>query len=83
MYKRQDLFWFAKQEGQPERDYFPQFWTLLDRFEPRYHWGKHLPEAPAALRQRYPRWDDFLNLRARLDPKGVFLTPYWRARLGI
>jgi FAD/FMN-containing dehydrogenase len=80
---RIDLFWFAKQEGQPERDYFPQFWTLLDRFEPRYHWGKYLPEAPAALRQRYPRWDDFLKLRARLDPKGVFLTPYWRARLGI
>jgi FAD/FMN-containing dehydrogenase len=80
---RIDLFWFAKQKGEPDRDYFPQFWTLLDRFEPRYHWGKYLPIAPEALRRRFPRWDDFLRLRARFDPDGVFLTPYWRARLGL
>ncbi len=80
---RVDLFWFAKNEGRPERDFYPQHWKLLDRYEPRYHWGKHLPVAPAALRSRFQRWDDFLRLRAQLDPDGVFLTPYWKERFGL
>jgi FAD/FMN-containing dehydrogenase len=80
---RVDIFWFAKNEGRPEIDFYPQHWKLLDQFQPRYHWGKHLPVSPAALRARFPRWDDFLRLRAELDPDGVFLTPYWRERLGV
>lgn len=80
---RIDLFWFAKNEGNPESDYYPQFWNLLDRFEPRYHWGKHFPTAPAELGARYPRWQDFMALRQQLDPAGRFATGYWRTRLGI
>ena len=80
---RIDLFWFAKNEGRAERDFYPQHWKLLEPFSPRYHWGKHLPIAPAALRPRFPRWDDFLRLREKLDPDGVFLTPYWKERFGI
>jgi hypothetical protein len=80
---RVDIFWFAKNEGRPETDFYPQHWALLDRFAPRYHWGKHLPVSPTTLRTRFPRCDDFLHLRAQLDPDGVFLTPYWKARLGL
>ncbi|RBY75592.1 FAD-linked oxidoreductase [Blastococcus sp. TF02-09] len=37
----------------------------------RPHWGKlHGPDA-ATLRTRYPRFDEFTALRARLDPAGV------------
>jgi D-arabinono-1,4-lactone oxidase len=72
--------------------FFPQFWTLLrDHGIPfRLHWGKEQP--PSAphdrgwleyFRARYPRWADFLALRAELDPDGVFLTGYWRDRLGL
>lgn len=80
---RIDLFWFAKNQGDPARDYFPRFWELLDRYGARYHWGKHLPVQPAALRQRYPRWEDFLRLRADCDPDDIFLSDYWSARLGL
>ncbi len=80
---RIDLFWFAKNEGHAEKHFYPQHWELLEPYQPRYHWGKHLPVAPAALRPRFPRWDDFLRLRAQLDPDGIFLTPYWKERLGI
>ncbi|WP_338702707.1 D-arabinono-1,4-lactone oxidase [Streptomyces sp. Q6] len=44
----------------------------------RPHWAKlHGLDAPA-LRSRYPRWDDFLGVRASLDPDGLFLSPYAR-----
>jgi hypothetical protein len=31
----------------------------------------------------YPQWDRFLEQRARLDPDGVFLSPYLRQLLGV
>ena len=42
-----------------------------------------MPIDPVYLKRLYPRWDDFMALRARLDPKGVFVTKYWGDRLGI
>jgi hypothetical protein len=80
---RIDLFWFRENARAPDAVFYPQFWKLLDPFEPRYHWGKFLPTEPAKLRARYPRWDDFMELRARYDPDGVFVTEYWRKKLGI
>jgi xylitol oxidase len=44
----------------------------LAPFEPRPHWGKLFATPPAALRERYPRFDDFAALVARLDPAGKF-----------
>jgi D-arabinono-1,4-lactone oxidase len=72
--------------------FFPQFWELLrDQEIPfRLHWGKEMPPSSPGdqrwvqlLAGRYPRWQDFLALRAALDPEGVFLTGYWRDRLGL
>jgi D-arabinono-1,4-lactone oxidase len=84
---RIDLFWFARNPGDPARGWFVQFWELLRPFGYRLHWGKHLPADPDLgsrhLRRHTPRWDDFLAVRARLDPGDVFLTPYWRDALGI
>jgi D-arabinono-1,4-lactone oxidase len=83
---RIDLFWFARNHGEP-RDWFVQFWRLLQPFGYRLHWGKYLPVEPelgaAHLRRHTPRWDDFLALRRQLDPDGVFLTSYWQAALGL
>ncbi|HEX8728908.1 MAG TPA: D-arabinono-1,4-lactone oxidase, partial [Ktedonobacterales bacterium] len=31
----------------------------------------------------YPRWQDFLRVRATLDPQGVFLNDYLRRLLGV
>lgn len=84
---RVDLFWFGRNPGDPTRGWFVQFWELLRPFAYRLHWGKHLPADPALgrdhLRKNTPRWDDFLALRAALDPDGVFVTRYWREALGI
>ena len=47
---------------------------VLEPFQPRPHWGKlHYFDRPS-LRQRLPRFGDFVDLRRRLDPGGTFLN---------
>lgn len=41
----------------------------------RPHWGKWHTLTAAELRGVYPRWDDFVGLRAQLDPTGLFGSP--------
>jgi phage shock protein PspC (stress-responsive transcriptional regulator) len=81
---RVDVFWFGYNEGNPATDYYPQFWDLLTKkFECRFHWGKHMPVNPEYLARQYPRWNEFMALRRRMDPNQIFVTQYWRDRLGI
>jgi len=56
----------------------------------RLHWGKFQPVYEQGdrswvefFRAQYPRWDDFLRLRAERDPNNIFLTDYWRDRFGL
>ncbi|MFT3766705.1 MAG: FAD-binding protein [Minicystis sp.] len=79
---RIDVFWFGLNAGSPDEVFYPQFWELLAPFGYRPHWGKHLGPAQNYL-GNLPKRNDFLSLRARLDPKGIFLTDYWTAALGI
>ncbi|WP_033340003.1 D-arabinono-1,4-lactone oxidase [Catenuloplanes japonicus] len=55
----------------------------LAPFDARPHWGKVFSTAPAALRARYPRFDDFLALRATLDPTGKLLNPLLTSLFGL
>jgi len=48
----------------------------------RPHWGKMHTLDASALRGRYPRFDDFVALRDRLDPDRRFGNPYLRRVLG-
>jgi FAD/FMN-containing dehydrogenase len=78
---RVDLLWFALNAQTPE-SYYQQFWDLLRDLDYRPHWGKYLP-APGYYLANLPKLADFLALRATLDPKGIFLTQYWKTQLGI
>ncbi len=80
---RVDMFWFNKSKSDPLRDFYPQFWDLFRDMEYTLHWGKALAPDAAHLRQRYPRWQDFMRVRAEMDPNGIFLTDYWRTHLGL
>ena len=85
---RVDLFWFSKNRADPCTAFYPQFWSLLSRFGFRPHWGKSLPAADSAegaayLREQYPRWDRFMELREEYDPHQVFVTKSWREHLAI
>jgi hypothetical protein len=78
---RVDVFWFGHNAGDPVRDFYPQFWDALDGLDARLHWGKFLQPPPKL--QRLPMAAQFEAVRQRVDPRGVFLTDYWRAHLGI
>lgn len=79
-----DMFWYGHNKGDPSQTFYPQFWKLLADFDYRFHWGKYLADDSASyLRRLYPKWDDFMRVRAELDPDQVFVSAYWRKHLGI
>ncbi|GAA5978635.1 hypothetical protein JCM11641_002796 [Rhodosporidiobolus odoratus] len=66
----------------PYRSLFSHFANLLtNRFSGRPHWAKSHHLSPAQLRTLYPRFDDFLAVRQRVDPEGVLVNPYVRRHL--
>lgn len=68
--------------GQDPTDYFAGVEEIMQRLGGRPHWGKlHTMTAPQ-LRERYPRFDDFLTLRDRHDPDRIFSNPYLDRVLG-
>jgi FAD/FMN-containing dehydrogenase len=62
--------------------YFSAFWDVMNRYDARPHWGKELDHDAVALRERYPRFDDFVRLREELDPGGVFRGRFHDRLLG-
>ena len=46
--------------------------AALAPFDARPHWGKVFTSDPVTIASRYPRWADFIDLRERWDPRGVF-----------
>ncbi len=69
-------------EGMEWRPYFEAVAAIMDGLDGRPHWGKrHFQTAPG-LRPRYPDWDAFQALRARLDPEGLFANAWTERVLG-
>ncbi|MFI4991165.1 MAG: D-arabinono-1,4-lactone oxidase [Solirubrobacterales bacterium] len=67
-------------EGMQWRPYFEAVQTIMDELDGRPHWGKRHFHTAATLCERYPDWDRFQAVRARLDPAGVF-TNAWTDRV--
>jgi FAD-linked oxidoreductase len=68
--------------GMPYREYFDAFERIACAAGGRPHWGKLHSLTADELRLRYPRFDDFLALRDKLDPGRRFENPYLRRVLG-
>jgi L-gulono-1,4-lactone dehydrogenase len=62
--------------------YFRGVEEIMDTYGGRPHWGKRHFQDAESLAPRYPRWDEFLALRAKLDPDGRFANDYTRRVLG-
>jgi FAD-linked oxidoreductase len=62
--------------------YFRAFEQLVTPLGGRPHWGKLHYRDAQTLRSAYPRFDDFLAVRDRLDPDRVFANPYLDRVLG-
>jgi L-gulonolactone oxidase len=48
------------------------------KYDGRPHWAKRFQADKAILRGLYEKWQEFSELRKKMDPKGKFLTPYLR-----
>lgn len=62
--------------------YFGLVAEVMADYGGRPHWGKRNPLDAGDLAQLYPRFDDFLSVRERLDPTGAFANGYTDRVLG-
>ena len=59
-------------DGMDFEPYFRVVEEIMNGFDGRPHWGKRHFQTAETLRGRYPEWDRFQAVRARLDPTGRF-----------
>ncbi|MGC3020602.1 MULTISPECIES: D-arabinono-1,4-lactone oxidase [unclassified Brevibacterium] len=64
-------------------EYFRVVEQILCRHGGRPHWGKIHTRTTADLRGLYPRFDDFCELRARLDPQAMFGNRFTDSLFGL
>ncbi|MGI9577480.1 MAG: D-arabinono-1,4-lactone oxidase [Microthrixaceae bacterium] len=69
-------------KGTPYERYFHAVEDIMKAHDGRPHWGKLHFRSSSDLAPVYPRWDDFIAARARLDPGGVFENAYTRRCFG-
>jgi L-gulonolactone oxidase len=68
--------------GMAWESYFRSVESIMDSYGGRPHWGKRHFQTAATLAERYPRFEDFLAARRRLDPEGTFRNQYLDRVLG-
>lgn len=69
-------------EGMAWERYFQEVEAVMDDLDGRPHWGKRHFQTAETLRGRYPDWDRFAAVRARLDPEGIFSNAWTDRVLG-
>ena len=69
-------------QGMAWESYFRSVESIMDSYGGRPHWGKRHFQTAATLAERYPRFEDFLAARNRLDPEGSFRNQYLDRVLG-
>jgi L-gulono-1,4-lactone dehydrogenase len=69
-------------EGMEWEPYFRAVESIMDGLGGRPHWGKRHFQTAETLRERYPEWDAFQAIRARLDPHGLFANEWTDRVLG-
>lgn len=64
-------------------EYFEAVEAIMREHGGRPHWGKLHTQTAETLRDRYPRFDDFVAVRDRLDPDRRFGNRYLERVLGV
>ena len=63
-------------------EYFEAVERICLEYGGRPHWGKLHTLTAEKLRERYPKFDDFLALRDKMDPERRFANRYLDRVLG-
>jgi len=56
--------------------------TIMKKYEGRPHWAKYHQLTRRDFETMYPKWNDFLDIRRRYDPQGIFLNDYLEPLFG-
>jgi FAD/FMN-containing dehydrogenase len=67
---------YRKKEVHPSMQLF---FEVMKKYNARPNWGKLSDLSKAALEEKYPRMNDFRELRNSLDPDGVFQNEFLRS----
>ncbi|WP_449280463.1 D-arabinono-1,4-lactone oxidase [Leucobacter sp.] len=65
-----------------DRGYLRDAEAILAAHDGRPHWGKMHTQTAETLRERYPAFGRFAEIRNRLDPERIFANPYLQRVLG-
>ncbi|MDN3610033.1 D-arabinono-1,4-lactone oxidase [Vibrio ostreicida] len=75
-----------RQEGKKEpKNYFVNLeieQMSLRKYDARPHWGKNSVAIFEDMPARFPKWPEFLQAKAELDPYDVFSNPFWERATG-
>jgi L-gulono-1,4-lactone dehydrogenase len=69
-------------EGMQYQQYFEAVEDIMNDYGGRPHWGKLHFQTAETVAPRYPGWEAFQAVRARVDPEGRFSNPYLDRVLG-
>ena len=67
--------------GIPFMEYFQAFEPIFRDFGGRPHWGKKHTLQSREISSLFPRWNDFLEYRHKMDPQGVFLNEHLKSQI--
>lgn len=65
------------------RAYFDEIEPIFWKYEGRPHWGKLHTLNHTQLSTLYPHWQDFLGVRAEVDPDGRMLNSHLQDLFGL
>lgn len=69
-------------QGMPYRDYFAAMEQIFRKYHGRPHYGKMNTATFEDFKEMYPQWEQFLDIRARQDEKGIFVNDYLKRIFG-
>lgn len=76
-YDRENAYIAVHQyQHSPYKEYFAAVEPIFRAAGGRPHWGKMHTLTHTELSGLYPRFDDFVNMRGQLDPRGTFANFY-------
>lgn len=70
-------------KGMDFSEFFEEVEEIFFAYDGRPHWGKMHTVQFDQIEKLYPKVDDFLKLRKKLDPNGMFLNEYLRSMFAI
>jgi len=68
--------------GQKFDDYFAAMEEICRYYGGRPHWGKMHTCSAQDLEKIYPKWNDFITIKNKMDERKVFETPYLKKIFG-